>query len=370
MNILTDYIKNHSNWRKDLSEDPYNLSIKDDGPYTIFTYSQIKSDFSNPIVKVSRGIIVKNTDTEPTVVCRAFDKFFNYNEKEAAPIDWNTAKVLTKIDGSIIKWWHDNGHWHISTNGMIDAFNCDLMTPTEKFKTFGDLFIEAAHNSKVDISLLDKSKTWIFELTSPWNRVVIPYREIKIFHIGTRDTQTGEEFDIDIGIEKPQSYGEYFWGTSTYPDLSKILEQVKILPYDKEGYVAVDKNWNRVKIKGLQYLYCHRLKGESFSQSRAFDLLKTGEHTEFLSYFPEYTSEFARIKKILDQILLYIKDKEKELEKLTFSTRKDFALYIKDWVFCSYFFSKLDNKAISTDQFIASLDWKRIPSIFLDSKKG
>lgn len=59
MNALVDYIKAHPNWRKELVEKPYCLSIKDDGPYTIFSYSQIASDFSLPEVRVARGIILK-----------------------------------------------------------------------------------------------------------------------------------------------------------------------------------------------------------------------------------------------------------------------------------------------------------------------
>ena len=62
-NALINYIILHDNWRKELSEDPYNLSIKDDGPYTIFSYNQIKSNFKLPEVQVARGIILKITQT-------------------------------------------------------------------------------------------------------------------------------------------------------------------------------------------------------------------------------------------------------------------------------------------------------------------
>ena len=59
MNALIDYIKTHPNWREELSNAPFHLSIKDDGPYTIFSYNQIKSDFKLPEVQVARGIILK-----------------------------------------------------------------------------------------------------------------------------------------------------------------------------------------------------------------------------------------------------------------------------------------------------------------------
>ena len=101
MNDLVDYIKTHPDWRKKLVEKPFCLTIKDDGPYTIFTYSQIDSDFYNPIVKVSRGIILKNANTDPVVVCFPFMKFGNFGEGYADKIDWASAKVQEKVDGCL-----------------------------------------------------------------------------------------------------------------------------------------------------------------------------------------------------------------------------------------------------------------------------
>ena len=64
MNALVEYIKTQPNWRTELTQKPYCLTIKDKGPYTIFSYSQIDSDFYNEVVRVSRGIILKITEVE------------------------------------------------------------------------------------------------------------------------------------------------------------------------------------------------------------------------------------------------------------------------------------------------------------------
>lgn len=63
MNALVEYIKAHPSWRTELTQKPYCLTIKDDGPYTIFSYSQIDSDFSQPEVRAARGIILKITES-------------------------------------------------------------------------------------------------------------------------------------------------------------------------------------------------------------------------------------------------------------------------------------------------------------------
>lgn len=188
MNTLVNYIKVYPDWRERLSNAPFFLSIKDDGPYTIFSYNQIKSDFKLPEVQVARGIILKITETllpkdppfdvvnlvrsecDVKVVCHAFNKFFNYGEPNAHPIDWASAKVQEKVDGSILKVWYDGGMWHTSTNGVINAFQCDLQMPTEEFKSFGDLYMKAIWNQgliHLDMNLyFDHNSTHVFELTS------------------------------------------------------------------------------------------------------------------------------------------------------------------------------------------------------------
>ncbi len=289
MNALVDYIKTRPDWRKELVEKPFCLTIKDDGPYTIFSYSQIDSDFSERLVCESRGIILRNANTDPVVVCQAYNKFFNYNDPLCAKIDWATAKIQSKIDGSIIRYWWDSGAWHISTNGVIDAFKTDLMNPTDEFKTFGDLVLAAEKMSGLDRNKLITSCVYIMELVGPWNRVVVPYKETTLWHTGTRNMLTGEEVTLDIGVQKPEEYSFDTW--------DEMIETTKTLPFDKEGYVVVDANWNRAKCKGLSYLACHRLKNNgNVNPDRVVELIKLGDDQEFISYFPEYKEHFDRIK--------------------------------------------------------------------------
>jgi len=113
------FISEYEDWRGILKEE-YGISIKEDFPYAIFNYG-VESDFSNPIVQEARGIII-NTETLE-VVCWSFRKFGNYNESYADKIDWNTARVQDKVDGSIIKmWWNPiTDEWRFSTNSTLNA---------------------------------------------------------------------------------------------------------------------------------------------------------------------------------------------------------------------------------------------------------
>ena len=112
---LTRYISMHENWRTELSEYPYFLKIAEEGRYTIFNYDMTQSvsidgerrmcEFSLPEVPEARGIII-NTETLD-VACWPFRKFGNYGEYYADSIDWSTARVQEKVDGSIMKLWND-----------------------------------------------------------------------------------------------------------------------------------------------------------------------------------------------------------------------------------------------------------------------
>ena len=251
---IQKFIRQNYNWEKLLQYPPYNLLIRREGNLVIFKYNQLTSDFSEPIVCECRGIILNDETVE--VVCYPFEKFFNYGEPYADEVDWTTARIQAKIDGSLIKVWFDRAKsaWRVSTNGAIDAYSrpLDINELTREtlncpYKTFGDLFDAAAQNSGLDFSKLDKNVTYMFELVSPYNRVVICYDRPEIWHIGSRNVKTFEELDVDIGVQKPEEY--------KFASLKDCIEGAKALSDDEEGYVVVDAFWRRVKVKNPKYLY-------------------------------------------------------------------------------------------------------------------
>lgn len=78
------------------------ITVKFTEGLVLFDYN-VNADFTNPIVCNSRGIILYEQDF--SIACYPFDKFDNYNAPWANVIDWSTAKVQEKLDGSIIKVW-------------------------------------------------------------------------------------------------------------------------------------------------------------------------------------------------------------------------------------------------------------------------
>ena len=83
-------------------------------------YNQISSPMHLPIVQECRGLIL-DRDQNWKVVAYPYSKFFNYGEEAAAKIDWRTAKIYEKLDGSLCTlYWYDN-KWNVATSGTPDA---------------------------------------------------------------------------------------------------------------------------------------------------------------------------------------------------------------------------------------------------------
>jgi hypothetical protein len=104
-----DFIREHSDWEELLSAAPYHIKIKRTDGYVIFSYG-IEADFRIDVVRECRGIILDEKNGYKPV-CVPFFKFGNYGEPYADEIDWDTARVQEKIDGSLIKVWHHKGQW-------------------------------------------------------------------------------------------------------------------------------------------------------------------------------------------------------------------------------------------------------------------
>ena len=250
---ICSFIKNNENWAEELGN--LRITVREDYPLAIFNYG-LEADFTNPIVREARGIIINLETLE--VVCWPFSKFCNLHEEGAKEdvenFDWDSCSCQEKVDGSIVKLWFNNltGEWQWSTNSIICAKDAPLLEGAGNF----DTLIKGAVNYKdINYQDLDKDITYIFELVSPLSMLVIQYKENCLYHIGSRNRVTGEELDIDIGIKKPERYDLH-----TLDDCLNAcfkLNQEGVVK--KEGFVLVDKYYHRIKLKSPEYLAKHIL---------------------------------------------------------------------------------------------------------------
>jgi hypothetical protein len=85
-----------------------------------FKYDQRRSPMAEPAVQDARGLILDESD-DWAVVSMSFRKFFNLGEPLAADLDWSSARVEEKLDGSLLVLYPYAGTWQVQTSGTPDA---------------------------------------------------------------------------------------------------------------------------------------------------------------------------------------------------------------------------------------------------------
>lgn len=266
------------------------------------------------------------------------------------------------VHNSLIKVVKLGEDYLISTNGCIDAFKAmmpdDVLCP---YKSYGELFMKAMGDR---LSLLSEGYTYMFELTSPYNRVVVPYDELEIALIGIRDNKSlQEELICDSKLKDsfllPKRY--------MFNTLEECIKSAHSLPYSEEGYVVVDKHFNRVKIKSLEYVNVHHLRGEgAMTEKRILDIIRQNEIAEYLIYFPEYKELFDEYKRKVDDLYKAYHLMWLSFSQLEFNSRKEIALFLqdaKDVYDMGFIFKMLDGKIKESCDFFADMSLDKFVDI-------
>lgn len=370
-----------------LGEAPYSLSIKQHPKWPElyqFTYDQIESKKDDPIVREARGLIL-NKDDNWSIVALPFRRFFNEGEGCADAIDWSTARVQEKVDGTLIIMYAYGTEWQVATKGSPDAGGQvgDLKDIKGEPYTFERLFWNSAEYWLKGLSKsgeFDQDYTYLWELTSPYNRVVCDYSEegpigwvidghgnklwedeivdqtgygqdgSRITLIGVRNNKTLEEYTLD------RWRGDAHYVVKEFPlqSLDQVLEAAKALnPLRQEGFVIVDGNFNRIKVKSPSYVAIHHLRDGS-PQRRIMELIKNNEGDEVLAYklldeFPHEKRMYEEFCAKLEKIYLHVHDEYDTLKDI--ETQKDFALKAVKSPYSSCLFALRKGQVKSAKEF-------------------
>lgn len=338
-------LMNNEDWEQQLEEK--GISINWDNNYVILSYRFLSCDFNDPVVRACRGIILKKEDDSFKIVCAPFIKFAYGEDKWEKPIDWNSAKVREKIDGSLMKAFYDDG-WKLATNGVINAFNAHL-DDERLVHSFGELF-EYAIQDKFENwaeNLLDKNFTYMFELATPYNRVVIPYKDSKVWYLSRRNIHTLKEDDSDIpGLIRPKLYNL----TSIY-DVTKLVREM----IDEEGVVIYDKDFNRLKSKSDDYLIKHGLAhNKVITLHIVINMIISNSVDDYLAYFGDDSGFIKNIVDIFNNKVYYLNNKWNELVKNNCDklSAKEFAAIVKEIPNSDFLFYKFNGGEFDANDYI------------------
>jgi hypothetical protein len=164
---------------------------KDYANLVLFKYGP-GADFREETNQEARGIIL-DANKDWAVVCWGYRKFHNHGEALAAPIEWSTARVWEKLDGSLMQVYHYDGKWHVATSGTPDG-----ATDINGKGTFADLFWTTLRSAGYDVGKFDRSRCYMFELVAPENRVVVRYPQAMLFLHGVRNRVSLREEDPEM----------------------------------------------------------------------------------------------------------------------------------------------------------------------------
>lgn len=196
------------------------------------------------------------------------DKFYNSEEIHAAKIDWHDPNLLVedKLDGTlcILYWDTLMSQWCVATRSVPDA-----ILPLDYWEkiSFKSLFEDAVRQTTsltfdAFCNSLSKENTYCFELTSPYNRILVDYKKHGITLLSVRNNTTFiEQNRLDAQrsnnvlalVPVPKT-----WNLNSYNEIKEFVNELS--PNECEGAIVVDSRFQRIKIKNIKWVVANATK--------------------------------------------------------------------------------------------------------------
>jgi hypothetical protein len=384
--------------------------IKEHGVYVSFSksghkfslnYDQIEAKENDPLSQECRGLILSTEDGSPLlpavsdrrspsdhlnivpgktkILAFPMRRFFNYGQGAAALIDLSDPylSVLEKLDGTLCILYYDSfaSKWCMATRSVPEA---DLLMDNGIF-TFRTLFEKALLDTCGNTfdqftEQLNQNITYCFELTTPYNRIVVCYPENRVTLLAARRNDSLEEFNLELLISKKFVDNVYtntpydlcgvpFVQTHARMPIDELVNWVSTLnPMDHEGVVVRDSNFNRIKIKNAAYTAYSRVRDSlGTSERNCLEMILLEKEDDVIPFLPEeIVKNLIKIKEALKFVLrehdeTYLAVRQ-ECDKLNPGDKKTFAVAIQKTsggkLWKAPFFNMWDGKSSNMKDFI------------------
>jgi cytochrome b involved in lipid metabolism len=374
--------------------------VKEHGVYASFSksghkwslnYDQIEAKETDPLACQCRGLVLSCEDGhslasqavmvnsklcydhicpgKTRVLAYPMNRFFNMGQGCAAIIDWSDPMlaILEKLDGTLcIVYWDPFRDprgvegWCVATRSVSEA---DLLMDNGLF-TFRSLFEKAMEDtckfSFNDLtSYLDKAYTYCFELTTPYNRIVVSYPNNGITLLAARNMKTLQEEDpACLGLATV--IGVPFVQAHTYTTMNELVDWVSSLnPAEHEGVVVRDGCFNRIKVKNANYVALNKIRDALGTSPRnCLEIILNGKEDDVISFLPQEVAN--NLLSIKERYRKWLEKQEQLytqilLEASVINTdKKTFAITLNKYgePFKPAFFAIFMGKATSVKNFI------------------
>lgn len=309
-----------------------NYRVDDKLGVVCLNYNQIESNLALSIVQECRQLILE-LDTW-NVVSISFEKFFNYSEQRSPDFNWSNFKTYEKLDGSIVTFWHHKNYgWQLATrsipNGEASVDDSGLTFKELVMLTLEDMGL----SFELVTSFMEPGYSYITELCCPENQVVVHHQVRSLTLLAVRSIQ--EPYFKECDLETWASWNSNFPLplVALYDgfSLEAVLAAVQgRKPIEHEGYVLVDKNFNRVKIKSdLYILLSHQRDGLGKSEKTRLALVLSEQDDDIMGLLPKFVQDKITNLKIRVTDLAKKIDSDYQSVK-DIETQKGFALVVMD----------------------------------------
>ena len=213
---------------------------------TIYNNSKSNNTFSNPIIRLAKGIVF---DSNGNMISMPYNKFFNYGEnKETADVVSDmisnnmSMRVAEKLDGTLIHTFLHNGCVRVATRGVIEE--------NEFCQKVRECYMPSIEHCDRYV--------YIWELIDPISKVLVPYTDYGLYLTGIFDKESNSHLSIprviEFAKENNLKHAKYI---DAVTDFDKVKEYIDSIEFNEGVVVSFEDEdfaYYKVKIKSSQYL--------------------------------------------------------------------------------------------------------------------
>jgi hypothetical protein len=387
--LVREYLETHT--FGDLArEHGVYASFSKSGHKFSLNYDQIEAKESDPLAQECRGLILSTEDGhsflpqamtvngrlnydhispgKTIVLAYPMKRFFNYGQGSAAALDWTDPKlaILEKLDGTLCIVYYDPfaTQWCVATRSVPEA---DITMDNGLF-TFRTLFEKAVQDTTgADFNTLTQSLsvyyTYCFELTTPYNRIVVNYPDNRVTLLAVRGLVTLSEVKLDHPVAQNVKNVPHV-RAYTFTSVNELIDWVSSLnPMDYEGVVVRDSQDLRLKVKNPAYVAYNRARDTLGSSERnCLELILQEKDDDVIPYLPdEIVKNLQTIKKGMQRLIvnydLAYNSILTEANKILPGDKKTFAILCQSAqniskLWTAPMFQMFDGKALNMKDFI------------------
>lgn len=327
--LIHEYLSTPGNSLDTLAHDyAIKVRVNIDLGVVCLNYDQIESNTSLPLVQECRSLVLELDTWEP--LSWPFPRFFNLDENKTHSFDWANFETWEKLDGSLISIWnHKSQGWQVSTRSVPDGSNSYNECPETFRQLLERTLLDMGTSFSTVTSFFDPGYSYTFELQTPETQVLTIVTDRKLSLLAIRSLADLQEVHIHDWLKGHPGFP--LPSAPHYPGFT--LETVRATvqtrdPLAYEGYVLVDAQFNRIKVKSTAWVLMAGCRDSVGKSPRArVEIILQGKDDDIMGILPLNLQ--AKMVDLKQLILALSQSLEIEYERFKgIQEQKDFAMTV------------------------------------------